>query len=770
VTGWCRCALPAQKRPSSDRQLQYIQGVSATHRCDLHVHSVHSSDSGNFALRRARLGESYTTPQRVYETCLRRGMTMVTISDHNTLEGALRIADRPNTFLSEEVTTRFPEDDVPLHVLVWNLTEEDHADLQGHRPSVYELVDFLIASRLPHALAHPLYRMGPPLTLGHVERMMLLFSVWEVRNGARPAPSNVLAEALRCACSPAYLSVLAERHDVEPRHGGDIAACAGSDDHGALDIATTWTEGPGGSPGDFLRSVRAGDGSIHGEHGSSLKLAHAVAALLLNAYRASGRVIPEPLRTEIGAFFDDPLDGAERHERIVAASSALARRLAEGARSGALDIDELPSLGRRAGALLLAAAIEAPFVAAVRHQAGTRIDVKQIEAEFLGLRPPPTEPRALVFTDTFHDTNGVALTMRRLADATLPLTVVTCGQPHETARLVTFAPDWSVPLPAYETLELNVPSFTQVLAYVEREEPDVVHVATPGPVGLCGLAAAKALSIPIVGSYHTEFGLQALRLTQDVLVSEALDRFVEWFYRQCSIVLGPTKAVAAALAQKGMEGRTAVWGRGVDGMRFTPARRDEGLRARLLGDADVLVLSVGRVSSDKRVEILLRAASLVERTSPAVKFVVAGDGPARARLEADAPPNVEFVGELHGEELATMYASADMFCFPSTTDAFGRVLLEAAASGLPIVAAAAGGALELVHDGKTGVLVQPDDPAVLADAIRLLARFPHRRALLAASARTRALAHTWERSTAELMAAYDVAVGGAAPRSALTPA
>src|SRR5262249_18482684 len=148
------------------------KGMDATTgRCDLHVHSIHSSDTANFALRRSRLGESYTTTEPIYETCLRRGMTLVTISDHNTLEGALRIADRPNTFLSEEVTTRFPEDDVPLHVLVWNLTEDDHRDLQEFRPSVYALVDFLIARRLPHALAHPLYRMGPPLTVGHIERL-----------------------------------------------------------------------------------------------------------------------------------------------------------------------------------------------------------------------------------------------------------------------------------------------------------------------------------------------------------------------------------------------------------------------------------------------------------------------------------------------------------------------------------------------------------------------------------------------------------------------
>ena len=107
-----------------------------TVRCDLHVHSRYSTDSGNYALRRARLGESYTDPERVYRVCKQRGMQLVTISDHNTVEGALRISHLADTFLSVEVTTRFEEDDVPLHVLVWNLTEEDHADLQPYRPSV----------------------------------------------------------------------------------------------------------------------------------------------------------------------------------------------------------------------------------------------------------------------------------------------------------------------------------------------------------------------------------------------------------------------------------------------------------------------------------------------------------------------------------------------------------------------------------------------------------------------------------------------------------
>src|SRR5262245_26679565 len=183
-------------------------------RCDLHVHSRYSTDSGNFALRKARFGESYTEPERIYRICKARGMDLVTITDHNTVEGAVRIAHLPDAFVSVEVTTQFPDEEIPLHVLVWNLTEEDHRDLQPCRPSVFELVAFLRERNLAHALAHPLYRMGEALTVAHIEKLLLLFAVWEGRNGARSRESNELACRIAQAHSPIELARLADRHGI----------------------------------------------------------------------------------------------------------------------------------------------------------------------------------------------------------------------------------------------------------------------------------------------------------------------------------------------------------------------------------------------------------------------------------------------------------------------------------------------------------------------------------------------------------------------------
>ena len=450
----------------------------------------------------------------------------------------------------------------------------------------------------------------------------------------------------------------------------------------------------------------------------------------------------------------------------MAATSLVARGLSDGARRGALDLDALPTLGQRLGTLLLAAAIEAPFVGAVRHHAETRIGVRELQRELrrelLGGGGPALKPRALVFTDTFGETNGVAGTMRLLAaaadDGKLPLRVVTCGT-GTRGGLVSFPPDWSFPLPGYEALDMRVPSLTQVLAFVEREQPDAIHVATPGPVGLCGLAAAKTLGLPLVGSYHTELGPYALHLTRDLLVAEAFDRYVDWFYRQCALVLGPTADVAEALARKGMT--TSVWGRGVDTERFAPERRDEALRARLLGDGNVLLLFVGRLSAEKRVDVLLEAFARLHTAMPGARLVLAGDGPSRAGFEERAPSGTTFLGELHGDDLATLYASADAFCFPSTTDTFGQVILEAAASGLPAAAAGAGGALELVRDGRSGLLAAPDDPIALAAAIRELSTFPERRLRFGRAARAAALERTWQRSFDELTHAYELVTGSA---------
>ncbi|MFN0156262.1 MAG: glycosyltransferase [Gaiella sp.] len=731
-------------------------------RADLHVHTRFSTDSGNFALRRARLGESYTDPERAYRVAKQRGMRFVTISDHNTVAGALRIAHHEDAFLSVEVTTRFPEDDLPLHVLVWNLSEEDHRDLQPYRSSVYELQAFLAERRLLHGLAHPLYRMGPPITVSHVERMMLLFGTWEGRNGGRPREHNDTACRLARWVSPGYLEKLAERHELAPRHGGCITLVGGSDDHGALDIATTWTdvEAEAGSVEELLAAIARGDAVARGAHGSAEKLAHAIMALFGNAYRESGGALAAPLDSLVAHLFDTDADDPEsRHREITDSGGAITRWLGERAREGGLELDSIPDLGARLARLAFAAAVQLPFLATAHHHAGARRDLRRLQEEFYGEAISSREPRALIFTDTITETNGVAGTMRRLAglhDARIGVVSASTGAvPEGTHALV---PEWSLPLPTSEHIDLHFPNLLEVLRLVQELEPDVIQLATPGPVGLCGLVVAKLVGLPVIGSYHTELGPYALHLTRDLVVAEAIGMYVDWFYGRCDATLAPTTTVAERLVERGVCARELIWARGVDGELFRPDRRDSARRSSLYGDAELVLLSVGRVSAEKRLDVLLEAYRRLASIRQVVLAIV-GDGPERQTLEREAPSGTLFLGELQGDELADAYANADVFCFPSTTDTFGQVLLEAGASGLPVVAAATGGALDLVRPGMTGVLVDPDDPVRLAEALESLADAPALRRSLGKAGRDAALERTWERSFEQLREAHRALLG-----------
>jgi glycosyltransferase involved in cell wall biosynthesis len=622
---------------------------------------------------------------------------------------------------------------------------------------VYELQEFLSERRLAHALAHPLYRMGPPITASHVERMMLLFAVWEGRNGGRPDEHNAVACRLASVVTPEYLDKLAEKHGLAPRHAGRIALTGGSDDHSALDIATTWTEADGETIAEFLAAVTSGNGVIGGEHGSAEKLAHAIVSLFCNAYREGGGELPVPLDSLVAELLDeDGVDAPERHRELTEAVAFVSRSLSARAREGGLGLGSIPGAGQRLGRLLLAGALQAPFLATAHHHAGARRDLAAIEAAFFSPPPRPRAPRALVFTDTYRDTNGVAGTMRRIASAGDPnVTVVTAESDLEPQPgLIVLPPDWSFALPTSEHLELRFPSILSVLEQIERARPDVIHLATPGPVGICGLLVAKLLGVPLVGSYHTELGPYALHLTRDLVVAEAMSIYVDWFYRSCDSVLAPTSTVARTLVERGVTPHERVWSRGVDTNHFTPLRRREALRETHLGDGELLLLSVSRLSPEKRLDLLLDAVALSRESVPGLRLVIAGDGPAREQLEAAAPEGVRLLGELGGADLADLYASADIFCFPSTTDTFGQVLLEAGASGLPVVAAAAGGALDLVRPGVTGVLVAPDRSDALAAAIVELAGSEHVRRRLGAAGREAALERTWQRSLRELNDAY----------------
>ena len=246
-------------------------------RCDLHIHSRYSVRSEEWLFRRFDFPDSYSDPKQLYEKLLERGMDYVTITDHDAIEGCLQIIDRPRTFISEQVTTYFPNDACKLHVLVWGISENQHRKIGAIRDNIFELQRYLQAAHIAHAVAHPLYSVNGKLESRHLELLILLFKHFEGINGLRDALLSDLAQTLFKQLTPEKIDALANRHNLAPTHAEPWKKIlvGGSDDHGGQFAASAFTETPAAESAEtFLERVRNGECSAHGHGGTPLVLSH----------------------------------------------------------------------------------------------------------------------------------------------------------------------------------------------------------------------------------------------------------------------------------------------------------------------------------------------------------------------------------------------------------------------------------------------------------------------------------------------------------------
>lgn len=310
-------------------------------------------------------------------------------------------------------------------------------------------------------------------------------------------------------------------------------------------------------------------------------------------------------------------------------------------------------------------------------------------------------------------------------------------------------------------LALGLPKAAR--ARLDAFRPTIVHVAAPDLLGLSALDYARAKNIPAVASFHTRFdtypryyGLKALE--------PQVTRYLRYFYARCARVYAPSDSMAAELRRDGIGADIRLWARGVDQALFNPGRRDMGWRrAQGFGDDDVVVAFVGRLVLEKGIDAFAGAVNAAQTANPSIRALIIGDGPARAHFER-ALPGAVFTGHLDGEGLARGYASADIFLNPSVTETFGNVTLEAMASGLPAVAAAASGSRSLIAEGETGLLIADAASAEgYARALIALAEDGARRAQMGAAALNRARAFDWDVILDGLLADYrEVMIGSQA--------
>ncbi|WP_329215443.1 glycosyltransferase family 1 protein [Streptomyces sp. NBC_01485] len=362
--------------------------------------------------------------------------------------------------------------------------------------------------------------------------------------------------------------------------------------------------------------------------------------------------------------------------------------------------------------------------------------------------------RVVIVTESFPpDVNGVAhcafQTARHLVDrghapvVVAPATAAGTGPDAEAPCPVVRVP--SLPLPGYPQVRVALPS-RRVAAAIAEHRADLVHLASPFILGVRGMAAAARLGIPAVAVYQTDLGGYAR--TYMGAGEAAAWRRIRSVHAAADLTLAPSSAALHDLDTHGVP-RVKLWPRGVDTVRFRPDHRDEALRRELAPNGELIVGYVGRLAPEKQVELLAGVCGLA-----GVRVVVVGDGPSRPGLE-EALPGAAFLGNRTGDELARIFASLDVFVHTGPFETFCQTVQEAMASGVPVVAPAAGGPLDLVAHGRTGLLVPPGDAARVRGAVASLAADPAQRSAYGAAGREWVEGRTWAAVGDRLISHYE---------------
>ena len=786
-------------------------------KADLHLHSRFSDRSADWIFRRFDFPDSYSQPRALYDMVRARGMDLATLTDHNTIDGALEIADLPGVFLSEEVTTYFPADRCKIHLLVWNLTEAHHREISGLRENIFELQGYLAQQELAHAVAHPLYQINHKLTAAHFEQLCLLFRCFEGRNGLRDDLLSQTLVHLVGSLTSEKLAHYADKHGLAPTHPEPWlkTLSAGSDDKSGMFAAKTYTEtSTGHTAADFFRELQGRRATLHGDGGSPLILSHSLyntgfafakdkffknsnqgtPALVEKMFARfmegvnpteftfteklnflaqgilSGKIfeLAKPanmsLWSELNGYFSQPAVKtaiaaqtagiAEPERRAFLIANLFANQLAF--RFFTKFVRQLSDGNMMEGlqavsAIAPLALLLSPYIYSFKSQAPDRQFLRSLSQEIAGSQPVALRNRKRAwFTDTLEDVNGVATTIQKMTAAVVAaghdLTVVTSRTNIEIAGipLKNFPPIGEFEIPEYELQKLTFPPMLEMCDYIQREGFAEVIISTPGPIGITALMAAKMLHLRTVGIYHTDFPQYVQILTDDHFMESLVWRYMHWFYHQLDLIYVNSEQYRRSWIERGINGeKIKILPRGLDTQLFHPTRRGPSFwTMRGAKPGDLILLYVGRVSVEKNLDLFAAAHDRARAAGLSVRAAIVGDGVYTRTLQRLLPDAI-FTGYLSGVPLAHAYASADIFVFPSISDTFGNVVIEAQASGLPVIVSDQKGPQELIDHGVTGLITRGLDVDSLAAAIEMLGRDAEMRRTIGEAARRAVEMRSW---------------------------
>ena len=775
---------------------------------DLHVHSCCSKHPSEWFLQRIGARESYIEPEDVYRSAKRAGMDFVTLTDHNTMEGVLRLKKRyPHDVLTGvEVTAYFKDCGTKIHILVWGLSEEQFAVIDKLRTDITELRDYLVGQGLAHAVAHLTFSVNGQLTFEHVERLLLMFDRFETDNGSREKINSDILHQVLFSLTPARIQELEERYFVEPSNPDSWrkGATGGSDDHSGLFIGTTFTEAEAATPEEFIRKIMAKQTHPRGRHSDYRSLAFAVYKVAFDFSRAKNSFAPTLLSVVNSLLFDEKPVGfkkqfvlkklkasSARHkkgvprllgdlvqklqqdqslsadqklslvsETVSNATDELFRGLFETIGDHMCEGD-LGGLVQAVSGVLPGIFLSIPFFTSLNSLNESRWLLDKLSEQYVA--PECRKKKKILwFSDTLLELSGVSATLQEIAHLSkkrgLSLSIATC-LPPESGRTAPLPPN-ILELPSiyeytpgfFKTFTLRFPSVLGSLRLICEAGADEIYISTPGPVGLLGLLAAKLLHIPSRAVYHTDFTRQAKQIIGDETMCRITEDYVNWFHSQADIVAAPSVEYMDQLRQRGINpSKIRHFRRGIDPSVFAPVASKEFL-AGAFGITDgVTLLHSGRVSREKNIDFLAEVYGSLIKQDPAVNLIFAGDGPYFNEFKGKMKSfsRVFFAGRLDRKDLAPLYSASDLLVFPSITDTFGMVILEAQSCGLPAIVSDFGGPKGIIVNGKTGFVAKANDCAVWQDkiegVIEMINRYPRLYLEMRAESRRHCVeTYTWD--------------------------
>lgn len=609
---------------------------------DLHVHSRHSTRPSQWFLQKIGCPESFTEPLHLYHIAQRRGMTLVTITDHNKIEGALEIAHLPGVFISEEVTSYFPEDGCKVHILVYDITEAQHANIQKLRANIFELVSYLKQAAITCAVAHPLYAVNDRLTPDHFEKLLLLFKIFELNGDSSPV-SNHCIEKILSQLTREDIEQLANRHNLTPLwpEPWPKYLIGGSDDHSSLSIACNYTRVSGAaSAAEFLDGIAKGRAETVQRHSSPQNVAHNLYSIAYQFYRQKlglGQQVPHdfllryvdrslrctgeedtgllsrlhllwqyPRLRKIKGSIPGPLVDLLKKEssRLIAEEPDLFVLPRKGDRvSQRLEerwfhfINKMSNRILRGFANHLMDHFSGANLFSIFHTIGSAGGFctllapyfvgfahhnaqRKLSRSVMAQLCPSTSVERNTPCAVFADSLQEARGVAKFSvDAhALADGIVLTCDAAEGPGVHTFAPIGVYEFSDLPGHRLIYPPVLEMLDYCFEKDIRRLHLAGAGPTGLAGLFIARFLKFPVEATFTDAIPRLARVVTHDGFIEELTWKYLVWFYNQVQTVFVPSREVQQDLEDKGVA---------PDKLRlFTPKAGTDNAQFRTSGDVD----------------------------------------------------------------------------------------------------------------------------------------------------------------------------------------